>query len=619
MALSDEQIRELFRSLPKSPGVYLMEDAKAKVIYVGKAKDLKKRVPSYFQQSREHTPKIRALVNRVAKVDFLVVGSEKEALILEATLIKRHRPRYNVALRDDKRYPLIRVSLGFEWPNLAIVRQPAKDGHRHFGPYASAGAARATMRLMGQLFPFRKCKGPAPPRRSRPCLHHQLGQCLGPCCLPVERQEYDHWVDEAVAFLSGRLKEVAARLEKAMWRAAEKERYEEAAVLRDKLSALRRTLEKQVVVGSRGLDRDVFGFAAGPTGLAVAVLLVRSGNLVGSRSFFLKDQGKPDPELTAQVLSQFYSGKTALPDQILLPGRCADRELLAQWLSEVKGTKVGIVTPQRGQGRVLVNMAGANAASSLPLLAGSPEAIAAQALEEIGRRLGLEGPPLSLECYDISIHQGKNPVGAMVRFEEGRPVRAKYRNYNIQTVEGQDDFAMLAEVLGRRFRAPENGENKERGGIEIPDLIVMDGGKGQLSAAKAALEAAGLVDQPLAALAKTPGSPDEDRLFIPGRKNPVKLSRPARLLLMRLRDETHRRAVSAHRSSGVRKLTKTELLKIPGVGTKRAQELLKTLGSLKAVRAAGVEELAKVPGLSEALAKKIHDHLREGGPDSQSH
>ncbi len=617
MALNSDQITELIRSLPHSPGVYLMEDAKAKVIYVGKAKDLKKRVPSYFQKSRDHTPKIRALVGRVAKVGFLVVGSEKEALILEATLIKRHRPRYNVALRDDKRYPLIRVSQGLQWPNLAIVRQPARDGHRYFGPYASAGAARATMRLMGQLFPLRKCKGPQPPRRSRPCLHHQLGQCLGPCCLPVDPMEYNHWVEEAVAFLSGRLKEISTRLEKAMWRAAGGERYEEAAVLRDKLTALRRTLEKQVVVSSRGLDRDVFGYGAGPGGLAVAVLFVRSGSLVGSRSFFLKELKEADAGLTAQNISQFYTGKTALPDQIMIPGECQDRELLEEWLSEVKGAKVRIITPQRGQGVKLISMAQANASSALPLLAGSPEAVASQALEEIGRKLGLEGPPVSMECYDISIHQGQNPVGAMVRFEEGRPARSKYRNYKIRTVEGQDDFAMLAEVLSRRFKAPAGGGPSKV--IEFPDLIVMDGGKGQLSAAKAVLDRVGLIEQPLAALAKTPGSPDEDRLFIPGRKNPVSLSRPARLLLMRLRDETHRRAITAHRRSGVKKLTKSALLSIVGVGPKRARELLKTLGSLQAVKSAGVGELSLVPGISPALAQKIHDHLHGKKNEPQSH
>jgi excinuclease ABC subunit C len=424
-------------------------------------------------------------------------------------------------------------------------------------------------------------------------------------------------VGEGVAFLSGRLKEVSARLEKAMWGAAEEERYEEAAVLRDKLSALTRTLEKQVVVSSRDLDRDIFGYAAGPTGMAVAVLFVRSGSLVGSRSFFLKDQKEVDPALIAQNIGQFYTGKKAPPDQIMIPGECVDRELLAEWLSEVKGTKVKIITPQRGQGRVLIRMARANAESALPLLIGSPEAMAAQALEEIGQRLGLESPPASMECYDISIHQGKNPVGAMVRFEEGRPARSKYRNYNIKTVEGQDDFAMLAEVLSRRFKAPAKDPEGQRKGIELPDLIVMDGGKGQLSTAKAALEAAGLVDQPLAALAKTPGSPDEDRLFIPGRKNPVKLSRPARLLLMRLRDEAHRRAISAHRKTGIRRLTKSALLKIPGVGPKKAREMLKTMGSLRAIRSAGLEELEKVPGISSTLAREIQAHLNGPGPKGE--
>ncbi|MBW1712286.1 MAG: excinuclease ABC subunit UvrC, partial [Deltaproteobacteria bacterium] len=434
MALKPEEIAELSRWLPHRPGVYLMEDAKARVIYVGKAKDLQKRVLSYFQESRAHPAKLRALVRRTAKVQVLVVDSEKEALILEATLIKRHRPWYNVQLRDDKAYPLIRLSLAWEHPQLAIVRRKKKDGHRYFGPYVSAKAARSTLNLMNRLFPLRKCRGPQPPVRSRPCRHHQLGQCLGPCCNQILPAVYQGWVEEAELFLSGRLKEVSKRLEAAMRRAAQEERFEEAAALRDRLKAIETTLEKQVVVSADNLDRDVFGFRAGPTGLAVAVLFVRQGALVGSRSFFLKGIEQADRQVTAQAVSQFYANKTALPDQILLPARCQDQDLVAEWLTEVKGARLKIVVPQRGQGRALLARAEANAESALPLLAGSPQALAAQGLEELGRKLGLKTPPHSLEGFDISIHHKSHPVGSMVRFEDGRPVRSKYRNYKIKTV-----------------------------------------------------------------------------------------------------------------------------------------------------------------------------------------
>lgn len=599
MALSKADLAELTRNLPHQPGVYLMENSRAKVIYVGKAKDLKKRVLSYFQEGRAATadPKTAALVRNAAKVDFLVVGTEKEALILEATLIKRHRPRYNINLRDDKAYPFIRLSMGWEYPQLAIVRRMAKDRHRYFGPYVSVGAARSTMKLMNRLFPIRKCKGPTPEDRSRPCLHHQMGQCPAPCCFEIDTEEYRRWVDQAAQFLSGRLKEVSDKLETEMWRASEEEKFEAAAGYRDKLAAVKRTLEKQVMVSSQDIDRDVFGFAGGPTGQAVVVLFVRSGALVGSRSFFLKGIREVDGRLVAQAVSQFYTGKQALPDQILLPRQSDDQELLAEWLSEAAGRKVRIVVPQRGQGRALIGRASANAESALPVLAGSPEALASQGAEELAKKLGLTRPPESMECYDISILQGGDPVGAMVRFEDGRPARSKYRNYKIRSVAGQDDFAMLAEVLKRRFTGTST--------MEPPDLIVMDGGKGQLSAAEAVLAEIGRGEQPLAALAKTPGEVDQDRLFIPGRKNHVPLSRAARFLLMRLRDETHRRAITAHRKRRSKKIRGSKLLEIPGVGEARAKALLKHLGSLKAVRAAGVEELARVPGISPGLAETI--------------
>jgi len=621
MALSADELKELARTLPQAPGVYLMEDAKAKVIYVGKAKDLRKRVASHFQEGRDHDARHQALIRRTSRVDFLVAGSEKEALILEATLIKRHRPRYNVALRDDKAYPLIRLSSGDEYPKLSIVRRPRKDKHRYFGPYVSATSARATLKLMNHVFPLRKCPGAKPPPRSRPCLNHQLGLCLAPCCHQVGAGEYQRWVREVAFFLAGRAEEVKKRLEAAMWRAAEEERFEEAGAFRDKLAAMARTLEKQVMVSTRLLDRDVFGFAAGPTGLAAAVLFVRGGALTGSRTFFLRGVEAVGAEVIGQALSQFYIGKAALvaegqggrprtgghktailPQEILLPDRPADHELIAEWLSEARGSKVVLRAPKRGEGRDLVARAQTNAESALPLLAGSPEALAQEGLAELGRRLGLAASPESLEAYDISTHQGSHSRGAMVRFEDGRPVRSKYRDYRIKTVSGQDDYAMLAEVLSRRFSA--SGRR-----LAPPDLVIIDGGKGQLAAAQAALTELGLADQPLAALAKTPGAKDADRLFIPGRKNHLPLSKPARFLLMSLRDEAHRRAIRALRRGRAKSQTHSRLLEIEGVGPKRAQTLLKHFGSLAGVRRASVEELARAPGFSAALAQRIHDRL----------
>ncbi|MBW2619010.1 MAG: excinuclease ABC subunit UvrC, partial [Deltaproteobacteria bacterium] len=612
MALSADELKELARTLPHRPGVYLMEDAKARVIYVGKAKDLRKRVASHFQEGRDQGPRHRAMIGHTARVDFLVAGSEKEALILEATLIKRHRPRYNIDLIDDKAYPFIRLSIGDEYPKLVIVRRIRRDGHRYFGPYVSSGSARATLKLMHRIFPLRQCRGSKPPPRSRPCLHHQMGHCLAPCCLEVDPEEYQGWVDEAVLFLTGRTSEVQKRLKKAMREAAQEERFEEAAGLRDKLAAIEATLEKQVMVSTRLIDRDVFGFAAGPTGLAAAVLFVRGGALTGSRTFFLRGVEAAGAEVIGQALSQFYIGKAALvaegqgrgqrtgghktailPQEILLPDRPAASELIACWLSEARGSKVVLRAPKRGEGRDLVARAQTNAESALPLLSGSPEALAGEGLAELGRRLGLAASPESLEAFDISTLQGSHSRGAMVRFEEGRPVRSKYRDYRIKTVSSQDDYAMLAEVLRRRF-------GRASPSLSRPDLVIIDGGKGQLAAAQAALAELGLADQPLAALAKTPGAKDADRLFIPGRKNPLPLSKPARFLLMSLRDEAHRRAIRAHRRGRAKSQTHSRLLEIEGVGPKRAQILLKRFGSLAGVRRASVEELAQAPGLSPA-------------------
>lgn len=604
MGLNDAELAELTRNLPQRPGAYLMEDAKAKIIYVGKAANLKKRVLSYFREAGPKDPKTVMLVTRAAKVRWLVTESEKEALILENTLIKRHRPRYNIALRDDKSYPYIKLSIKDHWPRLAIVRRPTRDGDLYFGPYVSAKAARSTLRLMNELFPLRKCKGQKPDIRTRPCLHNQMNRCPAPCVNQVDRAEYLAWVDRARAFLKGNYRAVAEAVEQEMWRAAKNEIFEEAARLRDRLASVKKTLESQVVVSERNEDLDIFGFCNGPTGTSTAVLFVRRGALVGSRNFFLRGVLQIDSEVVSRALGQFYTGKNVLPDSILLPLEPQDSEIMAEWLSDVKGRQVHLKAPQRGLGRRLLARALANAEAALPVLAGSPEALAERALEELGQRLSLESPVESMECYDISIHQGENPIGAMVRYEDGRPARSKYRNYKIKTVIGQDDTAMLAEVLSRRFSSFPKG-------LEAPDLVVIDGGKGQLNAALAALGRAGHPEQPCVALAKTREANDDDRLFIPGRKNPLKLSRTARLLLMNLRDETHRRAITANRGAKRRQIKKSALHLIPGVGPKRAQTLLKTLGSLKAIKSASPAELARVEGIGPAQARLIYDHLHQ--------
>jgi excinuclease ABC subunit C len=600
--------KEFLRSVPLRPGVYLMREGNGTVLYVGKARELRKRLASYLRVDVGEQSKTALLLAQVRSIDTILTGTEKEALILEASLIKQYRPRYNIILRDDKNYPLIKVTVQEAWPRLLMARSRQKDGARYFGPFSSAAAMWETIRLLNELFPLRRCKEKNLKVRTRPCLNAQMARCLAPCAGRVAREEYQALVRKVLLVLEGKNRELLLELGREMERAADELRFEEAALLRDRIRALQATLEKQQIVAAHGQDQDVFAFARQGAGVAVAVLAVRRGVVSGQQVFLLLDPVGRDAEVLAEVLSRYYGEEDRfLPREVLLPFAIAEAELLAEWLSERGGRRVAVLCPQRGEKARLLEMAEANAAQALAdreRQDASWQALAAA----LGRTLRLARVPERIECLDISNISGQLAVGSLVCFLAGEPAKHLYRHYRIRTVHGPDDYAMMAEVLGRRLR-----RGKEEN--DLPDLLLVDGGRGQLAMAARAvreLDLAGRVE--LAAIAKEREGEGE-KLYRPGRKNPILLPRhsPLLLYLMRLRDESHRYGVTFHRRLRGKRLLASPLQGIPGVGRERTRLLLKEFGSLARLQAAGQEELAAVAGIGATLAAQIRRHLHESG------
>ncbi|MEJ2234102.1 MAG: excinuclease ABC subunit UvrC, partial [Syntrophobacterales bacterium] len=445
-------LQDKLDTLPSSPGVYLMKDAKGNILYVGKGKDLRKRVLSYFRDKEHQSPKTRILVSKISDLEFILTGSEKEALILESNLIKRHRPRYNVILRDDKRYLVLRLNPKEQYPRLSLVRRIRQDGALYFGPYASANAVRQTLKVLHRMFPLRQCSGTKFRQRTRPCLNHQMGRCLGLCAGGISPEEYSPVVEQAVLFLKGRTQDLQEKLRQEMKRAAERLEFEKAAMYRDRLNAVEKTLEKQLVVSAHFRDQDVVGTHEAGDNLGLAVLFVRGGRMVGSRCFVFKKPQSSSSEVVRAFILQYYEQGKAIPEEILISEPLLERGLLAEWLSDLKGKRVGVRFPKRGEGRQMLAMAAHNAANYLiSEMTRATDPI--PALDRLRQRLGLESIPHRLECIDISNFRGKFPVGSMVVFRDGEPDKSAYRRYRIKTVEGIDDTAMMAEVLHRRFSA----------------------------------------------------------------------------------------------------------------------------------------------------------------------
>ena len=595
--------------LPTSPGVYIFKDAGDKVVYVGKAKNIRSRVASYFTRTGDGRPKIAELRERVRQIDFIVTASETEALVLEANLIKRHRPRFNASLKDDKSYPYIVVTTGDEYPRAYATRAAHDPRHRYFGPFPSAGAVSSTLDVLNKTFPFRKCRGPEPGRRSGvPCLNYHIGRSVAPCIGAVTKENYDAIVADVVAFLEGRVDGLIRDRQDAMREAAREMDFERAAKLRDEVSSLSYVRDRQQATIASEDSFDAIGAFARGESACVQVFAVREGQIVNRDSFLLDNYGESRAEDVAlQFVPQYY-GTAAVPREVLLQSDDREEELatLAAHLSGLRGTRVEVRRPRRGDKRRIVEMAVRNAEAGLEHERALEEAKrnkVASTLDGLREELALPKLPVRIECYDISNTMGTNSVASMVVFQGGRPAKGEYRRFRIRTVEGADDFASMAEVIRRRLERLKANDEK----FPEPDLIVLDGGKGQLSAVLPVFEELGvgsdLPDIPVRSLAKR-----DEEVFQPGRPEPVLLERnsPELHLLQRVRDEAHRFANTYHRELRGRFMTASVLDELPGVGPERKKKILAHFGTPEAFLNASLEELEAVPGLPGRVAREVH-------------
>jgi len=612
------ELAATLKNLPDRPGVYLMRDARGEVVYVGKAQSLRNRVRSYWQKQAIaplEGHRIRNVVDRIRDVEYTITDSVSEALLLEANLIKRYRPRFNVRLKDDKSYPYIKVTLADDFPRIERTRKLVEDGSRYFGPYASATSVDESMNLVRRLFPFRTCTidiKEGERALARPCLLYHIKRCQGPCIEAVSKADYRAQIDQIELFLEGRQEIVAKALTSEMKAASDRTDYEQAAVLRDKVRAIERTMESQKMAAFRRTELDLVGLARQDNQAAIQLFAIRDGKAIG-RDVFLLDAAHdaPDEEVLSSFLEQYYARATSIPRQILVPFQLAEATDLEAFLSGRRGGPVHLLVPQRGERRELMALATRNASETLAReqarwLADQGKTLAA--LEELAAALELPGPPFRIECYDISNVQGSDSVGSMVVFEEGKPRTGEYRRFKIRTVVGANDFASHQEVLRRRFRRARNGEEGSAEELRwaMPDLVIIDGGKGQVAAAKEVLDELGLHDLPLAGLAK-----EREELFLPERSDPIVLppTSSALYLVQRLRDEAHRFAITYHRDLRSKRQTHSAFDDLPGVGPKRRRALLRVFGSAKRVREAPVEQIAAVPGIGPSLAARIKESL----------
>lgn len=592
---------DLVASVPHSPGVYLMLDQKSAVLYVGKAKDLSKRLSSYSRYSDTSHSKTAIMLEQVSKVDTIITNTEKEALILEASLIKKHNPKYNIILRDDKNYPLIKVTIQEKWPRIIMARRRGKDGARYFGPYSSSSAMWATLKIIAKLFPLRRCKGKNLKERKRPCLNHQMDQCLAPCSGLADRKLYMDNVAKVIMILEGRNKHLIRDLQKQMQQYADQFKFEQAAKKRDQIKALTSTLEKQMVAATHIRDQDIFGYSRKDAAVAVAVLIIRGGLINGSRTYFLADTYGDDQAILSQVLNQFYFYGENLPREIILPFAPYDIDLFRERFAEVRQSKVDILLPQRGDKSHLLRMAENNAKQIFSEKEKKDQSWLSLS-QSLKHKLRLKDMPEIIECLDISNLSGKEAVGSLVCFSAGEPTPKRYRHYGIHQVDGPDDYAMMAEVLERRFsRGIDNND--------LPDLFMVDGGKGQLGIAVRVARNLGIENHiDMIGIAKEREAEGE-KLYKPGRKNPILLAPydPVLLYLMRIRDESHRFGITFHRKLRRKSTLTSELDSIAGVGAARKKQLLKSLGSLKKIRQANIEMLREVPGIGSELAEEIYN------------
>ncbi|MCG8420970.1 MAG: excinuclease ABC subunit UvrC [Proteobacteria bacterium] len=612
-----EPTPEFFERIPTEPGVYLMKDRSSRVVYVGKAKNLRSRVRQYFRTGGDARFFVAAgLLRRVlADIETVVVANEKEALLLENHLIKKHQPRFNVNLRDDKQYLVLRIDPRSRYPRVEVVRNIKDDGARYFGPYHSATSCRETLRTLNRHFQLRTCTDRVLDARTRPCLQYQIKRCPGPCVFPVAEETYGEQVEDVMMFLQGKNDQLVARLRRRMIAEADNEEFEVAARLRDKIAAIEKTLAEQNVVQEQFVDQDVFGMWREDDVVEAVVLFIRNGKLVGRRSFRERDREFPDSQVLSEFVQQYYATGTFVPDEVIVGHEVDDRELIAEWLAGLRDRKVKIIYPRRGPRTKLVALANKNAAASAASRQNRDKDTLA-ALNKLKERLALKRLPRRIECFDIAHIQGAATVASMVVFADGTPDRSLYRKFKVKSV-GNDDFAAMYEVLSRRFKRALKGDDDA---WQEPDLLVVDGGKGQLGQAIAALGDLGIritaeKGFDVIALAKERddirGTSQPDRVFLRNRKEAVKL-RPNTtelFMLARIRDEAHRFANTFHRQQRKRATLRSKLDDIPGIGSKRRTELLRHFGSVKAIRQATIDELAEVPGMTHRAAQAVRRHF----------
>ena len=649
------QLRAQVAALPAKPGVYTFRDASGKVIYVGKAANLRSRVRSYFGSPRSLEGKTRRLAQKIAALEIVTTRTEQDALHLEATLVKRHQPLFNVRLKDDKHYPYLKVDVDSPWPRVTITRRVQNDGARYFGPYASAKSVRTSLDLVKKLFPWRSCDKEITGSDPRPCLEYYIRRCIAPCTSYCTPDEYRDVIDQTMLFLDGKSSVVVEQLTEAMTDAAEELNFERAATLRDQISAVERVTEQQLTADSAESEIDAFGIAVDGDEAVVQVLFIRGQKMTGSDHFSLAGvRDEPLEQALASFLRQYYEGAVQIPRLVLIPQAIDQPELLAGWLTEKRGGVVEIRRPQRGDKRRLTEMAAENAQEALDMqrvrwLADRGRTDAA--LEELEQALSLPAPPQRIECYDISHNQGDSTVASMVVFLDGRPATREYRRFRIKSIQGPDDFASMAEVMRRRFKrlgevrqaeraegyelpaelgagvsvaaaepgeepdaaessdegAQDEGEQRaEQGWGAVPDLVIVDGGRGQVSAAHDVMRNLAVDDIPLAGLAKR-----EELLFLVDTAEPIRLDRRSQgmYLVQRIRDEAHRFAISYHRRLRQQRASRSPLDRIAGIGPTRKKALLRKFGSLQAIRQASAEEIAATPGLTRRVAEQIKAEL----------
>jgi excinuclease ABC subunit C len=597
--------QEFLKNLPSSPGVYLMTDRKGKVLYVGKAANLRNRVRSYFVSGGDERPRIPYLIKRVDSVRTILTDTEKEALILENNLIKQHRPKFNVDLRDDKSFFSLRLSVSHMFPRLTLVRtQKIKpDGERYFGPYSSARDARITLKFILKLFPLRQCTDRQLETCKRPCLNCQMKRCLCPCSGKVDRREYDSMVAGVTLLLQGKSEDLIKSLRNEMESTAKELRFEEAARIRDRLSSVERTLEAQNVSFFHLKDQDVFGLISTESNVfVVAVLSFRKGNLLSGDTFLINNPALDEEEVLSSSLKQFYGSGSFVPKEVLVSRAIETPEAVEAWLSELRGNKVIIRVPERGQGTRLMKLALKNAHDAL--MREKHKNTLDKALEHVAAKLHLPGSPKIIEGYDISNISGTEPVGVKVSFRDGRPDSSRYRQYKIRGFPDQDDPGMIHQTISRRV-----GRREED---PLPDLFLIDGGKSQLNAAVTALhEVLGADAPPVASIAKARGDSEQERFYLPNRKNPVIFPRgdSGLMLLMRVRDESHRFAHKSHTRRRTKSLIRSTLDDVPGIGPKKRQALLKAFGSVKALLAASDDSIAEIPSISRKDVENLRTHF----------